>query len=85
MSVLGREVLHYPVSLSDDLLVSKEVLEVGDLQVGGHDHDDDGDDSEDNHSALNLLILRLQSLFAHDQHRQLLPNLLNLVLNLLSL
>ena len=71
--------------VSDDLLVAEEVLEVGDLQVGGHDHDDDGDDAEDHHSTFDLLVLGLQALLTHDQHRQLLSQLLNLVLNLLGL
>ena len=48
---------------SNDLLVSEEILEIGDLKVCSSDHNDDRDGSEGNDSALDELVLSLQSLF----------------------
>ena len=70
---------------SDDLLVSEEVLQVGDLQICRHCHDHDGDGAKDHYSALDLCIFVLQVLFAHDQVRHLCSELFDHVLNLLCL
>ena len=70
---------------SNNFLVSEEVLEVGDLQVGGSGHDDDADDTEDEDTGLNLLVLLLQLLLVHHQVTQLLSQLFHHVLHFLCL
>mmetsp|Transcript_11789 Transcript_11789/g.14962 ORF Transcript_11789/g.14962 Transcript_11789/m.14962 type:complete len:210 (-) Transcript_11789:7-636(-) len=74
-----------PLFGSDDLLVPEEVLEVCDLEVGGDKHDDEGDDTESNDTALDLLVLILEALFGEDERRELSSQLLHHVGNLGSL
>ena len=48
---------------SNNLLVSEEILEIGDLKVCSGDHDDDRDGSKGYDSALDELVLGLQCFF----------------------
>ena len=72
-------------AVSNDLLVAEEVFQVPDLQVGRHEHHQDGNDPKRDNSALYLLILGLEALLADDQHGQFRSQLLDHVLDFLGL
>ena len=70
---------------SNDLLVSEEILEIGDLKVCGGKHDNNRDGSEGYNSTLDQCVLCLQGFFVENQNAELVSYLFNHVLNLLCL
>ena len=61
--------------MSDDLFVSKEVFEVGDLSISRHAHDDDGDGAVPDHVCLEISLLDLQFFLENDTGSEFHPSL----------
>ena len=71
--------------LSDDLLVSEEVFEVGNLEIGGDTHNYDWNDAEHDDAGLDLLVLLLETLFIFNEIAEFSAELPHHVLHLLGL